>query len=50
VSRDASKPDGTPRKLMSSDKIRAMGWQPSIPLDQGIAATYRWFLENRAEG
>jgi GDP-L-fucose synthase len=46
---DASKPDGTPRKLMSSDKIRAMGWQPSIPLDQGIAATYRWFLENRTD-
>jgi GDP-L-fucose synthase len=43
---DTSKPDGTPRKLMSADRIRAMGWQPTIPLRQGIAATYQWFLSN----
>ncbi|MEE8628415.1 GDP-L-fucose synthase [Methylobacterium ajmalii] len=45
---DTSKPDGTPRKLMSSDMIRAMGWRPRIGLSEGIASTYRWFLDHRA--
>jgi GDP-L-fucose synthase len=45
---DASKPDGTPRKLMSADKLRGMGWAPRIGLRDGIAATYRWFLEHAA--
>ncbi len=45
---DRSKPDGTPRKLMSAAKLRAMGWNPKIALDQGLAGTYRWFLESRA--
>ncbi len=45
---DTSKPDGTPRKLMSADKLRAMGWAPSIDLRTGIERTYRWFLENKA--
>lgn len=45
---DPSKPDGTPRKLMSADKLRAMGWSPSIPLPSGIASAYDWFLKNRA--
>jgi len=40
------KPDGTPRKLMSADKLRAMGWTPSIPLKEGIESTYQWFLKN----
>ena len=43
---DTSKPDGTPRKLMSADRIRAMGWQPTIPLREGISSTYQWFLAN----
>jgi GDP-L-fucose synthase len=47
---DTSKPDGTPRKLMSAAKLRAMGWTPSIPLDEGIKSTYQWFLEHRAGG
>ena len=47
---DLSKPDGTPRKLMSADKLRAMGWAPSIALEEGIAETYRWFLEHDAKG
>lgn len=42
---DLSKPDGTPRKLMSADRLRAMGWQPKINLEDGIAETYRWFQE-----
>lgn len=41
---DTSKPDGTPRKLMSADKLRGMGWQPRISLTEGIASTYAWFL------
>jgi GDP-L-fucose synthase len=45
---DATKPDGTPRKLMDNAKITALGWKPEIPLRDGIAETYQWFLENVA--
>jgi len=48
IVRDESKPDGTPRKLMSGDKLREQGWMPSITLNNGIVATYRWFLEDGA--
>jgi len=41
---DASKPDGTPRKLMDVSRLSRMGWRASIPLDQGIQDTYEWFL------
>ena len=44
ITKDTSKPDGTPRKLMSGDKIAAMGWSPSIGLRDGIADAYRAFL------
>lgn len=47
---DLSKPDGTPRKLMSAEKLSAMGWSPRIGLEAGIAETYRWFLEHEAKG
>ena len=40
---DATKPDGTPRKLMSGAKLRALGWSPTIALRDGIAETYEWF-------
>lgn len=43
---DISKPDGTPRKLMSADRLRALGWHPSIRLADGIATTYQWFLDH----
>jgi GDP-L-fucose synthase len=43
---DRSKPDGTPRKLMDSSRIAALGWKPSITLEQGIRSTYQWFLEH----
>jgi GDP-L-fucose synthase len=43
---DATKPDGTPRKLLDVTKLRALGWKPSIPLRDGIAQTYQWFLAN----
>jgi GDP-L-fucose synthase len=45
---DLTKPDGTPRKLMSADKLRGMSWAPSIELKDGIAAVYQWFLANKA--
>lgn len=45
---DASKPDGTPRKLMSNAKLSAMGWQPKIPLSDGLKSTYEWFVANKA--
>jgi GDP-L-fucose synthase len=44
---DSSKPDGTPRKLLSTAKLRKLGWEPKITLDEGIRETYRWFLENQ---
>lgn len=46
---DLSKPDGTPRKLMSADRLRGMGWAPTISLRQGIEGTYRWYLASASE-
>ena len=46
---DASKPDGTPRKVLDISRLRALGWAPTIPLRDGIAATYEWYLAQRAE-
>jgi GDP-L-fucose synthase len=45
---DTTKPDGTPRKLLDITKLRNLGWQPAIPLRDGIAQTYDWFLKNVA--
>jgi GDP-L-fucose synthase len=44
---DPSKPDGTPRKLMDSSRLNALGWRPSITLHDGITATYAWYLANK---
>jgi GDP-L-fucose synthase len=41
---DATKPDGTPRKLLDSTKIRATGWLPRIDLAEGLRATYEWYV------
>jgi GDP-L-fucose synthase len=46
---DTSKPDGTPRKLLDSSRLRSTGWTPRIALRDGIASTYRWFIEHHAE-
>jgi GDP-L-fucose synthase len=46
---DASKPDGTPRKLLDVSKLSALGWQSNILLKEGIQKTYDWFLENEAQ-
>ena len=50
IEHDLSKPDGTPRKLMDSGRLAAMGWRPGISLEQGIAGVYRSFAagEERA--
>jgi GDP-L-fucose synthase len=40
------RPDGTPRKLLDVTRLTALGWRPKIPLDQGLAATYRWYLDH----
>ena len=43
ISFDATKPDGTPRKLMDVSRLSRMGWQARIPLGDGLAETYDWF-------
>ncbi len=45
---DASKPDGTPRKLLDTTRLTALGWSPKIGLEAGIRSTYEWFLNNRS--
>jgi GDP-L-fucose synthase len=46
---DTAKPDGTPRKLLDVSRLRALGWAPRVPLADGIAAAYQWFLQAGAE-
>lgn len=43
---DASKPDGTPRKILDVSKLQKLGWRPRISLREGIRGTYNWMLEN----
>jgi GDP-L-fucose synthase len=45
---DASKPDGTPRKLLDVTKINQAGWTARIPLKEGIKDVYSWYSENPA--
>ena len=45
---DATKPDGTPRKLLDVSKIHALGWRHRIGLREGIKRTYEWFQEHEA--
>jgi GDP-L-fucose synthase len=46
---DTSKPDGTPRKLLDTSRLRALGWRPRIALEDGILQTYQWLLQSGAE-
>jgi GDP-L-fucose synthase len=47
---DASKPDGTPRKVLDVSRMKALGWKPTITLDEGIASTIAWYKEANAGG
>ncbi len=44
---DATKPDGTPRKLLDVTRLHQLGWYHEISLEAGLASTYQWFLENQ---
>jgi GDP-L-fucose synthase len=46
---DETKPDGAPRKLMDVSRLKALGWQASIGLEDGLRDTYRWFVDHYAE-
>jgi GDP-L-fucose synthase len=50
LSFESSKPDGTPRKLTDISKIKATGWAPKIPIEQGVPMAYQSFLEEQAAG
>ncbi|CAI5477243.1 unnamed protein product [Closterium sp. Yama58-4] len=43
---DTTKPDGTPRKLMDSSKLHALGWKPKVGLKEGLTEVYKWYQEN----
>jgi GDP-L-fucose synthase len=45
---DTSKPDGTPRKVLDISRIKALGWEPTVELTDGIASVYQWYLEHQA--
>jgi len=45
---NAERPDGTPQKLLDTTRLNALGWQPRIPLSQGLAGTYRWYMDHVA--
>lgn len=44
---DRTKPDGTPRKLLDCRRMTALGWTPRVSLQEGIASTYRWYVEQK---
>jgi GDP-L-fucose synthase len=46
---DASKPDGTPRKLLDVSRIHALGWRARVPLRRGLEDTYAWYLAHEGE-
>ncbi|MEM0935374.1 MAG: GDP-L-fucose synthase [Pseudomonadota bacterium] len=49
IKTDPTKPDGAPRKLLNIERLAGLGFRASIPLSEGLAATYRWYIENAAD-
>jgi GDP-L-fucose synthase len=47
---DSTKPDGTPRKVLDVSRVKALGWKPTITLEEGIASTIAWYKEANARG
>ncbi len=47
---DSSRPDGMPRKVLDITRLRNLGWEPSIPLSEGVQSTYEWFAQNYDRG
>jgi GDP-L-fucose synthase len=47
---DTGKPDGTPRKVLDVSRIKALGWKPTITLEQGILSTIAWYREASTKG
>jgi GDP-L-fucose synthase len=47
---DTDKPDGTPRKLLDTGRLEALGWRPRISLEEGLRSTYAWYVENVVGG
>jgi GDP-L-fucose synthase len=47
---DATKPDGTPRKVLDVARIKALGWKPTITIEEGIASTIAWYKEANSRG
>lgn len=46
---DSTKPDGAPRKLMNVDRLKSLGWEYSISLEEGLCLAYQWFVENQGD-
>jgi GDP-L-fucose synthase len=44
---DATKPDGTPRKLMNVERLKSLGWEYSVSLEEGMTVAYQWFIDNQ---
>jgi GDP-L-fucose synthase len=47
ISFDTTKPDGTSRKLMDVSRLKSLGWQYQVPLEDGLGRSYEWFLSNQ---
>ena len=50
ITRDLSKPDGTPRKLCDTSLLRSLGWKPKYDIRSGVAAAYKSFLRELSDG